>query len=154
MLDVFDRCSDRSVYYRFFTMNRGAIPQTVDRLLRASAADGRVLLATSGDAVVGVAEYDVINPTTAEFAVMVDDQDQHNGIGTLLLEHLAAVARGNGIRWLVADVLAENGRMVNVLRSLGFAASWENGGSVRHVTLDIEPSDHAVAMVDERGAQR
>ena len=150
LLALFESCSGRSLYYRFFSLNRSAIFQSVDRLVGTSAANGRVLLATVGGTLTGVAEYDVVNPTTAEFAVMVDDHDQHQGIGTLLLEHLAAAARQNGIRWFVADVLAENVLMTRVIRTLGLSARWEDAGSVSHVTIDLEPNEGTVAIVDER----
>ena len=150
LLRVFERSSDRSIYYRFFSLSRGAIADNVDRLLGSAQCDAHALVATIGDLVVGVAQFEVMNPTMAEFAVMVDDDDQHEGIGTLLLEHLASRARSEGIRWFVADVLAENAAMMGVVRALGFAAAWERDGSVSRVTLDLEPTPLTVEMIDSR----
>jgi acyl-CoA synthetase (NDP forming)/GNAT superfamily N-acetyltransferase len=150
LLRVFERSSDRSIYYRFFSMSRSAIADNVDRLLGTSEFDGHALVAMVGDVVVGVAQYDLVNPTMAEFAVMVDDPDQHEGIGTLLLEHLASLARSQGIRWFVADVLAENASMTGVVRALGFSASWERDGSVSRVTVDLEPTSRTVDLIDNR----
>ncbi len=55
------------------------------------------------------------DPSTAEVALAVAHTEQAHGVGTLLLEHLASRARRAGVRRFVADVLAENGRVRQVL---------------------------------------
>ena len=87
------RASDRSIYYRFFTVSRHAADTYVDRLLRPSSADHRALVALIGGDIVGVVSFERLTDTSAELAVLIDDQAQHKGIGTLLIEHLADVAR-------------------------------------------------------------
>jgi GNAT superfamily N-acetyltransferase len=51
-------------------------------------------------------------------AVLVDDAWQGAAIGSLLIEHLAAVARKSGIRELVGDVLASNVTMLRASAGL------------------------------------
>ena len=45
---------------------------------------------------------------------MVDDAHQGKGIATLMLEHLAAIARSKGINRFTAEVLADNRPMLAV----------------------------------------
>jgi GNAT superfamily N-acetyltransferase len=58
-------------------------------------------------------------PDAAEAAVTVADEWQGRGLGTLLLELLAARARDEGIRVFTALVLAGNDDMLDLLRRLG-----------------------------------
>jgi acyl-CoA synthetase (NDP forming) len=58
------------------------------------------------------------------------------GIGTLLLEHLAAAARARGITRLHADVLAVNASMLHVINGSGFNARTEGASEVCEVVLD------------------
>jgi GNAT superfamily N-acetyltransferase len=88
----------------------------------------------------GVARYVRLpeDPTTAEAAVTVLDQYQGRGIGTILLEVLAASARQHGIRRFRAYVLAENVTMVEILRDLG--AMVVRDGSPLRVDVPIPTS--------------
>ncbi|MCF3103178.1 GNAT family N-acetyltransferase [Streptomyces roseoverticillatus] len=82
---------------------------------------------------VGPAEYHApparppgSGPVSAEVALPVADEWHHRGVGTLLLEHLVACARADGLRELTAETLSEN------LRSSGSSrtpASRCTGGS-------------------------
>ena len=60
----------------------------------------------------------IFSGAQAEIAILVDDAWQGDGIGTLLIEHLAAVARRAGIQELVGDVLASNVTMLRTTASL------------------------------------
>ena len=63
------------------------------------------------------------------FAFVVADVHQHHGIGTILLDELADVARQNEITSFVAYTLAENREMLDVFMHSGFAVrtSFEDG---------------------------
>ena len=87
-------------------------------------------MATEGtgpdEQIVGVGRYDRIDDewapdTRAEFALIVEDRVQHHGIGSVLFWALVDVARARGLTTLVAEVLAENRRMLNLLRESGLA---------------------------------
>ena len=56
----------------------------------------------------------------AEVAFVVADDHQGRGIGSVLLEHLAAAARERGMKRFVAVVLAENAAMMRVFRHAGY----------------------------------
>ena len=144
------RASDRSIYYRFFTVSRHAADTYVDRLLRPSSADHRALVALIGGDIVGVASFERLTDTSAEIAVLIDDQAQHKGIGTLLIEHLADVARQCGVTRFVADVLAANTAMIDVIRRLGFAVASRTEDETVQVTLDLDQSPTLLEAIDSR----
>jgi acetyltransferase len=74
----------------------------------------------------------------AEFAIIVLSHLQGRGIGRLLMEEIIAYARSRGIKHLFGDVLAENQRMLNLSRDLGFALkSIAEGPSVIRVNKTL-----------------
>jgi acetyltransferase len=74
-----------------------------------------------GQPVVADARYvhDAGRPERAEFALAVADDWQGRGLGRRLLNHLAAHARGHGVQQLYGDILADNRRMLALMRELG-----------------------------------
>ncbi len=69
----------------------------------------------------GVARY-VINPdeTSCEFAIVVSDQRQRQGIGTILMTALMDAARGQGVTEMFGTVRADNETMLALMDGLGF----------------------------------
>ena len=107
---LYARASSRSRYLRFFTAGI-SIDREVQRLI-APADDHVELLAEHDGLAVGVASYEILSDDQAEFAVLVDDAWQGEGVGSLLIEQLAAMARRAGIRELIGHVLASNVTML------------------------------------------
>lgn len=56
----------------------------------------------------------------AEFAILVTDQFQHQGLGTELVRRLIQVGCDEHLQRLTGDILAENQRMQAICRKLGF----------------------------------
>ena len=75
----------------------------------------------------------------AEAAFMVDDAHQGEGIATLLLEHLAAIARSNGIERFTAEVLGDNRAMLACLRQGGMAPPAPLRLGRRRSRLGVDP---------------
>ncbi len=130
----------RDRYLRFFSA--GVLPATVD-LLRSRGPTDVSLGAFRGETLIGVAQCfgTRSEPSTAEVALAVAHGEQEQGVGTLLLEHLASRARRSGVRRFVADVLPENERVRQVLTDVGLPV-WRSvdGGEVR-VELDLALAD-------------
>lgn len=127
-LEVWDKLSPESRYARFLTYKRDITDAEVNFFTHADFADHVALLALlhKNDKLIpaAVARYVVVEkvdgkPQTAEFALMVDDEYQGLGIGTLLLRHLAIIARDAGITSLCALVLTDNSKMLEVLDHWG-----------------------------------
>src|SRR6266511_2959383 len=151
LLALYDRASPESLYRRFFTGGRSGIKADVTRMTRTDGEGHAALLAERRDQVVGVASYEQAgSPGQAEFAILVDDAEHGRGIGTLLLEHLAATARRNGIFELVGEVLAANVPMLRVAADLhpGMRAERDAGVvEVRFATYVVNPGAAEIAGV-------
>ncbi len=106
------------------------------------------MVALLGQEIVAAARYDVVTPGAAEIAFVVADEHQGRGIATLLLEHLAAIARAHGVSSFVADTLPDNAKMLGVFARAGWRRTGRfDRGTVR-THLDITPSaavDAAIA---------
>ena len=90
------------------------------------------------------------DPHVAEAAFAVADDLQRRGIGTRLLEQLAARAAEHGIASFVAEVLPENRDMLAVFENVGFRATRALEQGVYEVRFPIEPTATYRARVDER----
>lgn len=150
LLDLNTRASDRSLYLRFFGLNRPAADKYVDFELRPASDDHQAIVAMIGAEMIGVATYERLTAEEADVALLIDDTHQHLGVGTLLLEHLAALARTAGIRRFVADVLAENRKMLSVFSRFGFAVHRETEQGTVQITCSLLADDAAIVAVDER----
>jgi acetate---CoA ligase (ADP-forming) len=125
--EFFDSLSDRSRYLRLHGTSHHT-EELVRAHVEADGVDRAALIATLTDggrpAVVAVASYDRLrDPAEAEVAVAVADEHQGRGIGTRMIEQLAAIGRRSGIRTFVGDVLPEDGPMVRVFDDMGFEVS-------------------------------
>lgn len=56
----------------------------------------------------------------AEFAMLVSDKYQHQGLGSELLRQLVQVGRDQGVKRITADILFDNLTMQHVCQKLGF----------------------------------
>ncbi|MDT4899729.1 MAG: hypothetical protein QOJ78_659 [Pseudonocardiales bacterium] len=145
-----DRASDRSIYLRFFSVSRVTAENYIATLTRPSARDHHALAACLHGEIVGVASFQRLDENDAEIALIVSDECQHEGIGMLLLEHLASVGRHVGIQRFIADVLSENRVMTAVLRDVGFVMATVADRETTRVVLALDPVERVVAAIAER----
>jgi acetyltransferase len=132
--------SDESRYYRFMDTLRELTPTMLVRFTQIDYDREMALVGTlAGDegkeTQIGVARY-VVNPDgeSVEFALAVGDAWQKSGVGRKLMTALIDCARQKGYRAVVGDVLSTNGKMFNLMTSLGF-------------TIHPHPDDTAVKRV-------
>ena len=120
-LAMFHRAlSDETVHLRFFALHPTLSDAELRRFTTVDHSERVALVAELSDVLVGVGRYERLPDTDgAEVAFVVADEHQGRGIGTALLEHLAAAARERGITRFVADTLPENRRMLEVFRAAG-----------------------------------
>ncbi|AEE46284.1 GNAT family N-acetyltransferase [Cellulomonas fimi] len=150
--------SERSTYLRFFAHMERLPERELHRLVTVDHVDRVALVAVADDQdgvehIIGVARYDRLvgeAPEEAEVAFNVSDAHQGRGIGSVLLEHLAAAARERGVRRFVADVLPQNGRMIAVFREAGYAVTQQTEDGVVSVGFDIDPTDRSLAVMADR----
>jgi GNAT superfamily N-acetyltransferase len=117
--------SPRSRYLRFHTDLAGFTDEQLRYLTEVDHDDHEAIVALDPDDPDapgwGVARYVRLasDPTVAEAAVVVIDDLQGRGLGTILLRRLAAAAIEHGIRTFRNEVLVENEAMLDVLDQLG-----------------------------------
>lgn len=141
----FHHLSEQSVYRRFLSPKRDLYKKDLDYLTEIDYRRHVALVATlqdgNGAPLVGVARYIVLDDPgqegSAEFAIVVMDAYQQRGLGTLLLRHLARIARESGILAFEAEVLSENRLMLEVLEHLGFKLHRTVSSGVTHVSFPI-----------------
>ncbi|WP_236788637.1 bifunctional GNAT family N-acetyltransferase/acetate--CoA ligase family protein [Amycolatopsis sp. GM8] len=145
------RLSERTRYLRYF----GAYPRIpqrdLERFTTVDHHDRVAFIALLGDDIVAVGRYERLNHgPSAEVAFVVDDAHQGRGLGSILLEHLAAAASECGLRRFVAEVLAENSAMVRVFRDAGYQVSRAIEEGVLHLEFDIESTEESLAVARAR----
>jgi GNAT superfamily N-acetyltransferase len=134
LVALFERLSPQTIYYRFLgakkRLSREELVYLTELDFHSQAALVAVLEREGAKRIVGVVRYAsaIDGPEDrAEVAVTVEDAEQHRGIGTLLLEHLALVAYSEGILAFEANLLADNQATI---------ALFEDSGRVLHRTAD------------------
>ncbi|MGV8978696.1 MAG: GNAT family N-acetyltransferase [Cellulomonas sp.] len=143
--------SDRSTYLRFFASLARLSDRDLERFTNVDH-DNRVALiaVTASDEIIGVARYDRIGADEAEVAFNVADAHHGRGLGSVLLEHLAAAARERGVRRFMAEVLPQNGRMIAVFREAGYAVRQSMDDGIVSVDFDLDPTDRSLAVMADR----
>ena len=151
LITFHQRLSSKSVILRYFGPHPVLSEREAEHFANVDGVDRVALIGERNGEMIAVARYDRSpGNDEAEVAFLVEDSFQGKGLGSILLEHLAVIAREHGIRRFVADTLAENHRMLGVLRDSGFSRRYERSSSVITVVLDITPSPEALAAIDER----
>ncbi|MEY3295213.1 MAG: hypothetical protein RLZZ451_1261 [Pseudomonadota bacterium] len=143
--ELFHQLTDRDRYTRFFRKVRGLSDRDVQRLCNLNFETEVAFVAAFGERenpqIVGQACY-FVDPGTnlAETAFMVHPQWQGSGLGTALQRCMAAHARQRGVRGFVAEILADNEKMIRLARGGSTALgniSVENAGSTVRVTTSF-----------------
>ncbi len=123
LLEFFSGLSEHSLYLRFHGFPAVG-PTIVEPVLEPDWQERGSLLGSLDGRVVALANWVRLrDPRAAEVAFAVGDGHQRRGIGTRLLEQLAARAAEAGIEEFVAEVLHENAAMLGVFRDAGFAVT-------------------------------
>ncbi len=147
LLDHFGRLSAQSVYFRFFRAKKRLTDEELVQFTELDFVRNAALVATLGqredERIIGVGRYAVVDNggVRAEVAFAVADDYQGRGVGTLLLEHLAPIARAKGVTEFEADVLGENNRMLEVFSQSGFVVKRSIEDGIFHVTFPTEQTE-------------
>ncbi|MEU8193465.1 GNAT family N-acetyltransferase [Microbispora amethystogenes] len=144
------RSSPRSAYLRFFAGGTASAHAYMD-LITGPGYLGHALVALADGLVVGVAEY-IPGPggAEAEVGILLDDRVHGQGLGTLLLEHVALDAADAGVEDLVATVLPENRAMLRVLHDLGLPVEQRYERGQVEIRIAARPTERLVAEIEAR----
>ena len=145
------RLTPRTRYLRYFGPYPKIPPRDLIRFTVVDHHDAVAFVGLLGDEIVAVGRYVRLDQSSsAEVAFVVRDDHQSRGLGSILLEHLAAAARENGLRRFEAEVLAENQQMVRVFRDAGYQVSREFTQGTLHLEFDVAATERSLAVRDAR----
>lgn len=159
--------SERSTYLRFFAPMERLSERDLERFTRVDHVDRVALVAVrprdgadvgtpdtgAGEAqedIIGVARFDRTGTSEAEVAFNIADSAQGRGLGSVLLEHVAAAARERGVRRFTAEVLPQNGKMLAVFREAGYDVRQQMDDGFVQVSVDLDPTERSRAVMADR----
>ena len=150
LLAFFESLSDESLYLRFHG-HPSVDARLVDPVLDPDWFERGALIGAHGDRVVAVANYVRLRDVrAAEVAFAVADDFQGRGVGTRLLEQLAATAAGVGVEEFVAEVMPDNTAMLRVFTDAGFETTRETELGTTEVRLSLGPTETLRERMDVR----
>src|SRR5260370_2116970 len=116
--------SERSVYLRYFNMSSLDYRASHERLARICHIDYDreiVLVAERGAEILAAGRLVKSQEANeAEFAVVIGDAVQHQGLGTEMLRRLIEIARAEKLTRVTADILPDNDHMLHIAKLLVF----------------------------------
>lgn len=145
LIDGFNRLTGNSIYFRFFSGKKKLTQKELKYFTEIDFQHHVAIVATiindTEEQIIGVGRYieveDNDTEKVAEVAFAIDDAHQHLGLGTILFEYLVTIAQNNGISRLVADVLLENKKMLEIFEHSRFKLHMTIDHGVIHIMFSI-----------------
>jgi len=149
LLEAFKGLEAGSIYTRFF----GPRKELTDReLIKATEIDfiGTIALVacvqeSAGERVIGGGRYFALGgpepPSTAEIALLVEEDYHGQGLASILLKHLLLIGRQQGISRFEADVLHANKKMLRVFERAGLPIVTKASSDSIHVTMFLNKEE-------------
>ena len=148
MAKFHESLSERSVYMRYFhamNLTRRTAHERLTRICFIDYDREMALVAektnpeTGGSEILGVSRLSRNHsvPDEAEFSILVNDNFQGRGVGTMLMEKILEVARAEELHRLIAEILPENRAMQRLSRKFGFHLRRDVKGGVVRADLDL-----------------
>ena len=147
----FAQMTPETIYDRFMGYKKTLPDQEARHLASLDYDSQMALVATKRKAhgeemIIGIAQYYVLydNPCSAEFAVVVNDAFQHQGLGTHLMMRLMGYAQAHGINTFLGYAHGENYRLLRLIQRTGLPierklndGTWEIRVQLKGVDLSI-----------------
>ncbi len=137
------KLSQQAKYFRFMQSINELSPQLLARFTQIDYNREMALIAVVSvngqETEIGVARY-ITNPDgrSCEFAIVIADNWQRQGIAHRLMQLLIEIARSHALQLMEGDVLADNHEMLNLMSKLGFSIHpSEEETRMEHVVLRL-----------------
>jgi acetyltransferase len=147
MVNFHQTLSERSVYFRYFGALKLSLRVEHERLTRICFIDYDRQIALVADRknptsglheILAVGRLTKLRPANeAEFAILVTDEFQHQGLGAELTHRLVEIARQEKLDRIIGYVLAENLDMQRLCQKFGFRLQHSPGDPAVNVVLDL-----------------
>ncbi|NNN19629.1 MAG: GNAT family N-acetyltransferase [Acidimicrobiaceae bacterium] len=146
--------SPETIYFRFFSPIPRLSDSMLQRFVNVDYSDRMAFVAVFREEIIAVSRYERLpGRSEAEVAFLVSDAHQGRGLGSIMLEMLAARASEAGITRFIADTLPANQKMLRVFRSAGYKDSRSNRDGVVRVVFDIQPTPESIQKMHDRERQ-
>jgi GNAT superfamily N-acetyltransferase len=133
-----EQLSSESQRQRFLTSHPRLSHRELDRLTMLDHDRREALVALDDDEIVAVARYERASGGDAHVMLVVRDDHQGHGVGSKLLQELAALARERGILRLLVATLPDNPRMWSTAHDTGYPCDEERDGDTVRITITLE----------------
>ncbi|SOD72237.1 RimJ/RimL family protein N-acetyltransferase [Jatrophihabitans sp. GAS493] len=144
----------RTRYRRYFNAMPYLSEQALFRFTNVDYHYRVALIVLVDDEIVAVGRYEgAAGSAEAEVAFVVADAYQGHGLGSVLLDHLAAAALECGITRFTATVLADNHGMLRVFTDAGYQVSSRFRGGEVDLWFEIADTQRIVAVRADRAAR-
>lgn len=147
MIHFHEKLSEQTVYLRYFHMLNLSQRIAHERLTRIcfNDYDREIALVvertdplTREREILGVARLSKLSASAdAEWAILVRDDYQRQGLGSELLTRLIEIGRAEGFKRLVAEILPDNYGMRTVADRLGFKLNYELDEGVTKAEMQL-----------------
>ncbi len=146
MVRFHESLSERTVYHRYLQVLNLSQRVAHERLIRICFIDYARQMAlvaertdpqTGQKQIIAVGRLQGLGQPEAEFSIVVTDDFQNMGLGSELLRRLIDIGRQEGVKTIVADILAENTAMQKVAERLGFRIQREVDEPVVSARLEL-----------------
>jgi len=141
LVEAFLHLQPQTIRMRFFYAKRSLSEQDLRWLDEIPQGNHVGLVATvprgRDELIIGEGSYAALG-RTAEVGFTVAEAWQGRGIASRLLQHLARIARDQGVSQFEAYVLKENAPMLAVFRHSGLPMTIQDAEGVLHVTLVLD----------------
>ena len=145
VLAALKELDERTVYLRFFGPKQEFTHQELTEATDVDFVRTIALVTCIQDGaeekIIGAGRYigfgNVEPPDRAEVAFTVEEDFHGLGISSMMLRHLARIAKEKGITQFHAEVLQENKGMLVVFNRSGLPMKQEYADGITHVTLSL-----------------
>ncbi|MFN2135412.1 MAG: bifunctional acetate--CoA ligase family protein/GNAT family N-acetyltransferase [Candidatus Promineifilaceae bacterium] len=158
LVDFHARLSEQSVYMRYFRAFELSQRVEHERLTRLCFIDYDRTIAlvitwhnpeTDAPEIVAAGRLTRLpDPQEAEYAILVRDDFQGQGLGTILLKRLLHIGHDEGIDRVIAYMLPTNSGMINISKKLGFRFQREE--DLVKAVIDLDALDEWVRAASSK----
>jgi acetyltransferase len=150
MVKFHGKLSEETVHFRYFGLPKLELRIAHERLTRICFNDYDREIALVGvrrapntkeDEIIAVGRLmKVHGMNEGEFAIVISDRFQHQGLGTHLLQLLVGIGRQEGVERIFGQILPENYGMQRASKKAGFTVSFDRENDVMLAEIRLQPN--------------
>ena len=142
ILSLFNRVTSETIYLRYHCCKSRTTSEEVEKYCTLDSYETFILVAERNhenhSQIIGLAQYDRLRDSTvAEVSFMVDDKEQGKGIATHMLKDLAEIAKKQGVKVFLGELMTANSMMLDILKKYQPNLKQVMDGNTICVTFDL-----------------